>query len=195
MMRVNRTWPSGAKAMAVPGCPEWACWGASMARPRITAIPNCYSARSSLTRPTVPSRRRQAAGAPMCPAGEAGPSGRRCGPVPEQRQRGGEPVQEGAPPHRPQLASGEAPDDRPGSELLGDDPDVVVGAAEEPAPAPVAGEEHGGIGPPAPKLEVEIVVGTAGVAQVELDRGADRHHIPHHQRTAGAIHAHHRADE
>ena len=46
MIRVHSTWASGASAMAVPGWPELACWGASMARPRMTLMPSCSSSAS-----------------------------------------------------------------------------------------------------------------------------------------------------
>ena len=38
MTRLNSTWASGARAMAVPGWPELALRGASMAKPRMTSI-------------------------------------------------------------------------------------------------------------------------------------------------------------
>ncbi len=53
MIRVNRTCANGASAMAVPGWPESAFWGASMARPRTTLIPSCSSS-ASVTGRTVP---------------------------------------------------------------------------------------------------------------------------------------------
>ena len=43
MMRVHSTWARGASAIAVPECPELACSGASMARPRMTLIPSSTS--------------------------------------------------------------------------------------------------------------------------------------------------------
>ena len=43
MIRVHSTWASGASAIAVPGCPELAGWGASIARPRMTLIACCSS--------------------------------------------------------------------------------------------------------------------------------------------------------
>src|SRR5271166_3993592 len=49
MMRVHSTCASGARAIAVPECPESACSGASMARPQITLIPNWTSAGSCTT--------------------------------------------------------------------------------------------------------------------------------------------------
>ena len=41
MMRVHRTWARGASAIAVPGWPESAARGASMANPRMTLMPSC----------------------------------------------------------------------------------------------------------------------------------------------------------
>src|SRR5580704_2630135 len=41
MTRVHNTWASGARAMAVPGWPEFAFRGASMARPLMTLMPSC----------------------------------------------------------------------------------------------------------------------------------------------------------
>src|ERR1700759_5050187 len=41
MMRVHSTCASGASAIGVPGCPEFAFWTASIARPRTTLIPRC----------------------------------------------------------------------------------------------------------------------------------------------------------
>jgi hypothetical protein len=41
MTRVQSTWASGASAMAVPGWPELAFCGMSMARPRMTLMPSC----------------------------------------------------------------------------------------------------------------------------------------------------------
>ena len=44
MTRVNSTWANGARAMAVPGWPELAARGASMASPRMTLMPSCSRA-------------------------------------------------------------------------------------------------------------------------------------------------------
>src|SRR3954454_9993680 len=41
MTLVHNTWASGARAIAVPGWPELARCGASMARPRMTLMPSC----------------------------------------------------------------------------------------------------------------------------------------------------------
>src|ERR1700722_9673313 len=49
MMRVHSTWAKGARAIAVPECPELAFSGASMARPRMTFIPSSTRAGSCTT--------------------------------------------------------------------------------------------------------------------------------------------------
>jgi hypothetical protein len=43
MMRVNNTCASGANAIGVPGCPEFARCTASIDRPRMTLIARCSS--------------------------------------------------------------------------------------------------------------------------------------------------------
>ena len=49
MIRVQSTCASGANAMAVPEWPELAFSGASMAKPRMTLIPNSTRAGSWMT--------------------------------------------------------------------------------------------------------------------------------------------------
>src|SRR5579863_10708771 len=97
--------------MAVPGCPELARWGASMARPRMTLMPSCSSS-DSLTRPTVPgwprrptaaARSRGAGHGRAAAAGWSAVGGR----VPEQGHRGREAVDEVLAAERSQLAGGE----------------------------------------------------------------------------------------
>src|SRR2546430_1898866 len=68
------------------------------------------------------------------------PSGRSGGS--EQRDAGGEPVQEIAPAHWPDLARAERAGDRERAEQLVEDRRVVVGDLEEAAAAPVAGEQE-----------------------------------------------------
>src|SRR5439155_14379466 len=51
--RVHRTWASGASAMAVPGWPELARCGASMARPRMTLMPSCSRSVSATAPPEI----------------------------------------------------------------------------------------------------------------------------------------------
>ena len=53
MIRVQRTWARGASAMAVPECPELAASGASMARPRMTLMPNSTNRGSWTTEVSV----------------------------------------------------------------------------------------------------------------------------------------------
>src|SRR5690606_22372355 len=49
-MRVHSTWARGARAIAVPGWPLFAAWGASMAKPRMTSMARCSRAGSEVMR-------------------------------------------------------------------------------------------------------------------------------------------------
>src|SRR5580704_14285243 len=156
MMRVNSTCASGAHAMAVPGWPEPACWGASMARPRTTLIPSCSSSASVTTR-TVPALRgaptggatRPAAGRSCAPGPGAGRTVARsvgrtvgrdgAGTGPQQRHRRGEAVDEVASPDRTELAGREEPRHGHRAQVFGQHAHVVVRLSEEPSPPAVAG--------------------------------------------------------
>src|SRR5581483_10971036 len=91
----------------------------------------------------------------------------------EQRQAGGEAVEEVAGPDRAELTGAEAPGDGQRAEQLVDEAGVVVGLAEEPLPPPVAGEEQGGVGLRRGEQVAEVLVGRAGVADLELHRPPD----------------------
>src|SRR5437868_5907774 len=51
------TYASGASAIAVPGCPAFACWTASIASVRIVSIESCSRSRSATVAPFARSGR------------------------------------------------------------------------------------------------------------------------------------------
>src|SRR5690606_19041418 len=169
MMRVHSTWARGASAIAVPGCPLRAAWGASMARPRTTLMARCSRAGSGVMHPPpyLPSRPPPSARAPA--------EGR--SPGAEDEEAGGPPVQVAARADRADLAGAEHARHRVGADGVAHQPGVVVGLAEQRPPAAVAGEHErpagarrrrgGGEGLP------QVLVRGGGVAHVELDGGAD----------------------
>ena len=93
-MRVHSTWASGARAIAVPWCPDRAACGASMASPRMTLMARCSRSRA-VTRPPYKS-----AGRP--PVGSWSGSGHAAGhPVPSEGGRpGSDPLHESSDPRR-----------------------------------------------------------------------------------------------
>ena len=194
MTRVNRTWASGASAMAVPGWPESAFCGASMARPRMTLIPSCSSS-ASVTMRTVPAGRRRQPGGTESAEAPATARSRRPGPVvgvgravAQQRHRRREPVDEVPPSDRARARrrrrtppSGTAPrcSDRTRTSWCG--------SAEQPRPPAVAGEDERGVGPARRHQRVEVLVGGRGVAQMELHGGAHRHGVADGDGARGAV--------
>src|SRR5581483_11639807 len=102
---------------------------------------------------------------------------RRGGTGGAQRQAGGDAVEEVAGPDRAELAGAEAPGHRQRAEQLVDEAGVVVGLAEEPLPPPVAGEEQGGVGFGRGEEVAQVLVGRAGVADLELHRPPDGDHV------------------
>src|SRR5256885_2257106 len=145
MIRVWSTWASGARAMAVPGCPELAFWTASIASPRITlmafvsssfpmrAVPSMWINQPAY-RPAIPRP------PPWLPDDAVATHPRPSVSGGEQSEAGCEAVEEVAGPDRPQFPGAEAPRQGEGAEELVDDAGVVVGLAEEPLAPPVAGE-------------------------------------------------------
>src|SRR6478735_3626654 len=91
----------------------------------------------------------------------------------EQRETGGEAVEEGLPTDRTDLARAERARDRQRTEELVDDRSVVVGFAEEPDAATVTGEEEGGRRVLTGEHLPQVLVGRGRVAHVELHRLAD----------------------
>src|SRR6478672_10312068 len=113
MIRVNSTCARGASAMGVPGWPELARCTASIDSPRITSIPRCSSSRTSMSVVAIaPLRLLRIGSAPAYGS--------------EQREAGGESVQEGLPTDRTDLARAERTGDRQRTEELVDDGGVVV---------------------------------------------------------------------
>jgi hypothetical protein len=53
MIRVYSVYASGASAIAVPGCPEFALWGASMENPRMALIVRAWRSESVTGRTLV----------------------------------------------------------------------------------------------------------------------------------------------
>src|SRR5690606_4609646 len=168
MMRVHSTWARGASAIAVPGCPLRAAWGASMARPRITLMARCSRAGSGVMHPPpyLPS-----------PPPPSTPPAR--SPAADEDEAGGPPVQVAARAHRPDLAGAERAGHRVGADGVAHEPGVVVPLAEEGPPPAVAGEHerpargagrHG-----AGQRLPQVLVRRGGVPHVELDGRADRH--------------------
>src|SRR5680860_540691 len=97
----------------------------------------------------------------------------------EQREAGGEAVEEVASSDRTDLAGTEAPGQWNRAQHLLHQPGVVVGAAEQVAAPPVAREQQGSVGVDTGKELAEILVGSAGVAHMELDGLTDRHGVAH----------------
>ena len=74
-----------------------------------------------------------------------------------------------------------------GPEQLGRDAGVVVVAAEQSAAPTVAGEQQGGIALDAGQGGVQVLVGRARVAHVELHRRPDRKSIVDGQHAVFAV--------
>src|SRR5581483_6984845 len=178
MILVNSTWARGARAMAVPGWPELAFWGASMARPRMTLMPSCSRSGVVMLAPYPAVR------LPLSPL-----------PVGEERHRRGEAVHEVAPAHRAELTRGEEARHRrahPLVEHLG----VVVGLAEQAPAPPVAGEQQAAAcGAVAVEGHAQVLVGGAGVAHVELHGLAQLHLRAHGDGAHLLVGAQHVADQ
>src|SRR5207302_1829058 len=147
MIRVQSTWARRARAMAVPGCPEFAFCGASMARPLMTLMPSCSSSASGIGPPLCR--------LPLCrlrtlPAVDSGA---------KQHHRCREAVEEVATADGPQLAGAEHAGHGSGFETPGDDARVVVGSPEHSGAPPVAREQQGGVGPATPDELAKVLVG------------------------------------
>src|SRR4051812_38071811 len=115
--------------MAVPGWPELALRGASMANPRTSRIASCSIA--SITcllgvRSAFRLRRRSAVA-----------DGRA-----EECHRRGEPMHHVAAADGPQLAGAEHPGHRQGTDDVLDDGGVVMGITEHGTASPIAGEQQ-----------------------------------------------------
>ena len=199
MTRVNRTWASGARAMAVPGWPELAARGASMARPRMTLTPSCSrssrrwrsascggcrsSAGNPIGRTTAGRGRRRSTGGP----GLAGP---------EQGHRGRGSVHEVVPTHRTELTGGEepaegtGPTDRWSMLRRRGGPRRTVGC---PGPLQVNTKAASAARPleirPSPRWAVRRV------APVEPDGAAQRYPVVDGHGPGGAVHADDVADK
>src|SRR4029077_18542795 len=91
----------------------------------------------------------------------------------EEGEAGREPVQEVAGADRAEFPGAEAPRQGEGAEELVDDAGVVGGPPGEPLPPPVAGEEDGGVGLGRGQEVAEVLVGRAGVADLELHGAPD----------------------
>ena len=65
MTREYKTCANGASAIAVPGWPLFARWGASMARPRMTLIHSCSSSASAMDARLCTESRRTGCGQPI----------------------------------------------------------------------------------------------------------------------------------
>src|SRR5919108_5413853 len=150
MMRVKSTWASGARAMAVPGCPELAFWTASIASPRITlmalvsssfamrAFPSIWISQPAYRRPSPGVRggpRDDSARPQALPRGYPMWSGPHTPPPSvsggEQGEAGSESVEEVAGSDRAQFTGTEAPRQGERAEELVDHAGVVIGLAEE----------------------------------------------------------------
>src|SRR5215204_6998762 len=155
MMRVHSTWASGASAIAVPGWPLLAAWGASMARPRMTLMARCSRAGSGVMHAP-----------PYCPAltvpvALARVFGwRRLGSrVLEHEHAGGEPVDEAVAADRPDLSGAEHPGEGRGVEQVVDHTSVVVRLAEQPLTTSVAREHQCAVAVPAREHGAKVLVG------------------------------------
>src|ERR687898_487190 len=192
MMRVHSTCASGASAIAVPGWPLLAAWGASMARPRMTLMARCSRAGSGVmyAPPYWPALTDPVALAPVsfesC----------RCGSrVLEHEHAGGEPVDEAAAADRPDLAGAEHPGEGRGVEQIVDHTSVVVRLAENPLTTSVAREHQRAVAVPAREHGAKVLVGGGRVPHVELDGGADVDLLAHRQRPAAPVCTQDRANE
>src|SRR4051812_10083819 len=110
MTRVHNTYASGASAMPVPGWPEFAAWGPSMQRPRMTLIARCsrsVSVTVALTGATLPRT------------------------SVEEEHGCGEAVQEAAIADRADLAGTEHAGGRAAVDVRVHDERVVIGCAEQ----------------------------------------------------------------
>src|SRR3954468_5639665 len=116
MTRVHSTWASGARAIAVPGWPELARWGPSMAKPRMTLIASCSSSASLGT---------------VAPLRCLSRVRTLCLPVREKDYGRGEAVQEVLPTHWAHFPSAEHPGDGGARNYLGDGLGIVVWPAEQ----------------------------------------------------------------
>src|SRR5687767_7400377 len=166
--------------MAVPGWPELAFWTASMARPRITLMALVSSSFAMAPAYRCPSARLHS------PAGVSGG---------EKGEAGREAVAEVAGSDRPQFTGTEAPREGEGAEELVDDTGVVVGLAEQPLAAAVAGEEQRRVGLGGGEEVAQVLVGRAGVADLELHRPPDFDVVADGDGAAALVGSHHAPHE
>ena len=119
----------------------------------------------------------------------------------EQRQAGGEAVDEVLAADGAELALGEEAGDRNGAGLGAEDARVVVGLVKQAGAAAVAAEDQRRPGPLLVRAQVElqqgvqVLVGCRGVADVELHRLTDAHPFRHRQRPTIADKAEDVADQ
>src|SRR4051794_39384573 len=177
MIRVHSTCASGASAIGVPGCPEFAFCTASIARPRITLIPRC--SRSSAT--SAPFIHRIAAYVyPPRASGSFSEEKTEKTPVSgsetsvfENGDAGREAVQKITAADRPELARTERAGERHRPDHLLDDAGVVIRFGEHVATATVAREQERGIAAETREQRSEVFVGRISVAHLELHGRAD----------------------
>src|SRR5581483_978849 len=119
----------------------------------------------------------------------------------EQRQAGGEAVDEVLPADGAELAHGEEAGQRQRAEQRLHGAGVVVGLVEQPGPAAVAAEEEcprgagRALASGVLQEQAEVLVGRAGVADVELHRLADADAVAEDQGAALTVQAEDVADQ
>src|SRR5437764_2444171 len=113
----------------------------------------------------------------------------------EQGDRGREAVEEVSTTHGTELACGEETGHGNLAHRLGQGAGVVVGAAEQPRAATVAGEHQGRIGVTPVQHAPQVLVGGDRVTEMELDRRAQLDDVVHGDGAGSPIGTDHVANE
>jgi hypothetical protein len=96
---------------------------------------------------------------------------------------------------RTELPGAEHPCQRGGAEQVTDKNGVVVGRAEQPPTAPVAGEHERATGGAPGQQGVQVLVGAGRIPHLELHGRTHRRAIAHRYGARGTIDAEHAPDE